>query len=63
MSAGQFATPLAGIVPGDSLFMGVDHLTVRPLIEEESTDVFVVILNGVLFSISILEILYRRMLQ
>ena len=60
MLAGQFATPL---VPGDSLFMGVDHLTVRFLFKEESTDVYIVILNGVLFPISILEIYYRRMLQ
>ena len=63
MLAGQFATSLTGIVPGDSLFMGVDHLTVRSLIKEESTDVFIVILNGVVFPISILEISYRRMLQ
>ena len=63
MSVRQLSTTLTGIVPVDSLFMGVYHLTVRPLVKEKSTDVFVVILNGILFPISILQGFYRRMLK
>ena len=50
MPAAQLITSLTSTDPGDSLFMGVHHLTVGPLIKEESTDVSVVIHNDVLFS-------------